>query len=635
MPTSLKNRKTQKSASRLAALLAASALPILAQCSTAETTPPPTSITYDQRTPADEIIYFVLPDRFENADTSNDTGSISGNKLDHGFDASHKGFYHGGDLKGLTARLDYIQNLGATAVWLTPIFKNKAVQGTAGNESSAYHGYWITDFTEIDPHLGTREEFKNFVDAAHARNMKVYMDIITNHTADVIQYEECHGENADEALKASGDCPYRALAEYPYTTKGHFTGEKTNDGFLGDDTKHLTAENFEKLTDPNFAYTVTVPEAEKNVKVPAWLNNSIYYHNRGHTTFQGENSLYGDFAGLDDLMTEHPRVVEGFIDIYSQWIRDFRVDGFRIDTTRHVRPEFWQQLIPALEKTAREEGINNFHIFGEVYEFDAGQLAVFTTRDKLPSVLDFAFQGSVEKFVIKDAPGEELLKLFNADHLYDEKTNNGLHLPTFLGNHDMGRFAGMLQNALPDISDTEKTERMKLAHAILMFSRGVPTIYYGDEQGFVSDGGDQDAREDMFPSQVESYNDNKLIGSNNSTSDDNFNSSHPLYKSIAEMAAIRTQHVALRQGLQTIRLADVEESTFVMSRFSPEDNSEYVIAFNAESTPRTLTFTVDGLSTEWETLTGECPTNSPATGVLSLEIPSFGYTVCKARIGNN
>src|SRR5688572_6213542 len=147
--------------------------------------------SYLDRAPEDEIVYFVLPDRFENGDAANDRGGLSGDRLRTGFDPAHKGFYHGGDLKGLTRRLDYIAGLGATAIWLGPIYRNKPVQGPPGRESAGYHGYWITDFTDVDPHFGTREDLRRLVDAAHARGMKVYLDIITNHSADVIKYREC------------------------------------------------------------------------------------------------------------------------------------------------------------------------------------------------------------------------------------------------------------------------------------------------------------------------------------------------------------------------------------------------------------------------------------------------------------
>src|SRR5262245_14905959 len=133
----------------------------------------------------DEVVYFLLPDRFENADKSNDHGGLEGDRYQTGFDPASKGFYHGGDLKGVLSRLDYIQSLGATAVWLAPVFKNKPVQGAKGEESAGYHGYWVTDFTRVDPHFGTEQDLKALVDAVHARGMKFYMDIITNHTADV------------------------------------------------------------------------------------------------------------------------------------------------------------------------------------------------------------------------------------------------------------------------------------------------------------------------------------------------------------------------------------------------------------------------------------------------------------------
>ncbi|MFX4450844.1 alpha-amylase family glycosyl hydrolase, partial [Acinetobacter baumannii] len=87
--------------------------------------------------------------------------------------------------KGLIRRLDYIKGMGMTALWVGPIFRNKPVQGAPGQDSAGYHGYWITDFTRVDPHFGTNADFKALVDAAHAQGLKVYMDIVANHTADV------------------------------------------------------------------------------------------------------------------------------------------------------------------------------------------------------------------------------------------------------------------------------------------------------------------------------------------------------------------------------------------------------------------------------------------------------------------
>ncbi|MEL6363179.1 MAG: alpha-amylase family glycosyl hydrolase, partial [Pseudomonadota bacterium] len=546
------------------------------------------------RPPEDEIIYFVLPDRFENGDPSNDRGGIDGDRLRHGFDPTNNGFYQGGDLKGLTDRLDYIQGLGATAIWLSPIFENKAVQGPSGSESAGYHGYWITDFLNVDPHLGTRADFKAFVDAAHARGMKVYMDIITNHSADVIKYEECHGPNAPEEYRSTFNCPYRSVGDFPYTTKGDANGQTINEGFLGAGPNHQTSENFGHLTDMTFAYTPFVPEEEKSIKNPSWLNDVRFYHNRGDTTWEGENSRTGDFSGLDDLMTSNPAVVDGFIDIYKQWITDFRVDGFRIDTAKHVNPEFWQAFAPAILDHARSEGIEHFHVFGEVYEFDVAQLAKFTTYDDLPTVLDFAFQGTVRRVVAEDEPARDLERLFEADTVYADGFATAKQLPTFLGNHDMGRFSMFVRDANPELDEDGLQDRIVLGHAMMMFLRGVPTIYYGDEQGFVSDAGDRGARETMFKGQTQDYLDNDLVGTKKTVADENFDRGHPIYKALTNMAKIRTGEPALRGGTQTVRHSDLKDGLIVVSRFDPADSAEIIVAFNADDTPRSIAFPVDG-----------------------------------------
>ncbi|HYN31812.1 MAG TPA: alpha-amylase family glycosyl hydrolase, partial [Ilumatobacteraceae bacterium] len=159
---------------------------------------------------ADEMIYFVMPDRFANGEPSNDHGGdTSGDPIVDGFLPDHKGYYHGGDLAGLTAQLDYLDQLGITAIWITPPFKNDWVQGdgTIGGSSAAYHGYWQVDYTQIDPHFGTNAEMQSFVADAHARGIDVLFDIVPNHTGDVITYAE------DEfTYRSKADFPYRDAA---------------------------------------------------------------------------------------------------------------------------------------------------------------------------------------------------------------------------------------------------------------------------------------------------------------------------------------------------------------------------------------------------------------------------------------
>lgn len=587
-----------------------------------------------ERLPVDEIVYFMLPDRFENGDAGNDTGGFPGGKLDHGFDPTHKGFYQGGDLKGLTSRLDYIEGLGATAIWLGPIFKNKPVQGGPGQESSGYHGYWITDFTRPDPHLGTREELKTFVEAAHDRGMKVYMDIITNHTADVIQYRECHDPGYTGPGKIDDGCIYRSVANYPYTTLGGPDGPEVNQGFLGDAPHVQTDTNFANLTNPNYAYTPYVPSGEETVKTPDWLNDLQYYHNRGETTWSGESSINGDFAGLDDLFTGHPVVVEGMIDIFKDWITEYRIDGFRIDTTRHVNPEFWRAFLPAIKDHAASIGIPHFYQFGEVYDPDPGALARFTTVDGFEQVLDFGFQSALFDVVSGKSNTDRLDRFLRADDVYGPATLKGLTQPTFLGNHDMGRFSGMIKAENPDMSQAELLARTKLGHGLMIFMRGVPVIYSGSEQGFVSDGGDQLAREPLFASRTDVYNDNDLIGTDATTAESNFDRDHPLYRYIAQTAKIRMDHAAFRRGAMETRLFEVGGTdgtgkAFAFSRFDPVTGEEYLVVANAGDAPLTINSRVEPDTTRFISLMGTCPARVATTATVTVDVPAFGLVVCK------
>ena len=572
-----------------------------------------------ERPAAGETVYFLLPDRFENGDPRNDRGGLKGDRLVTGYDPSAKGFYHGGDLKGLTARLDYIKGLGATAIWVGPVFKNKPVQGPKGQESAGYHGYWITDFTRVDPHFGTNADFKALVDAAHARGLKVYMDIIANHTADVIQYRE-----------AAEGYPYRNRADWPYSRKGGATGAAINPGFAGDEDS--TEANFARLTDPAYAYTPYVPKGEEHAKVPEWLNDPAYYHNRGNTTYYGESARFGDFAGLDDLFTENPRVRAGMIAIYAKWIEDFGVDGYRVDTARHVDAGFWQAFIPAMQAAAAKRGRPHFHIFAEVAHesADNGTIAQYTRRDGYPAVLDFAFQSAVRAVLGQGKGTNVLADLFDGDVLYEGGAQAALALPTFLGNHDMGRFSTLVRKDRPGITDKELLDRVALGHVMLMTLRGSPVIYSGDEQGFVGDGNDQDAREDMFASRVASYNDNVLLGTAHTTATPSFDPSHPLYREIAALGALRHGHPALVLGRQVVRSYDDKPGLFSVSRFDPDTGAEYIIAFNTSDRPLHAASVIGTSAVRLEALFGTCPTSVTAPGSVTFDLPPFGSAVCRA-----
>lgn len=577
---------------------------------------------YRARLPQDEVIYFLLPDRFENGDTGNDRGGLAGGPLATGFDPTHKGFYHGGDLKGLIQRLDYIQSLGASALWVGPIFKNKPVQGGPGQQSAGYHGYWITDFTQVDSHLGTNADFDALVKAAHARGMKVYMDIIVNHTADVIQYRECVGQR---------ECPYRSRADYPYQRRLGVAGKPINPGFEGGDVR--TAANFAKLTDPGYAYTPFVPANEQGIKVPSWLNDTLLYHNRGDTTYRNESSTMGDFVGLDDLMTENPRVVAGMIDIFGGWIDRYGIDGFRIDTARHVDPQFWQQFVPAMQARAAARGIPNFHIFGEVsdHEVRPAVLAEHTIVDKLPAVLDFSFRQAVVETVAGTRGTDAFEALFDGDVLYAKGFDTAVTLPTFTGNHDDGRFATFVRKAFPQAGDGELLARVLLSNAMLLTLRGVPTIYSGDEQGFVSDGNDQDAREDMFASKVASYNDNRLLGTTTTTATPHFGTDNPLFGEIAQLARLRRATPALTRGRQQLRARQETPGLLAISRFDPMTGAEVLLAFNTSTAPLTRQVEVGIGAASADTLAGKGCGAVAAPASLTVTLPPLGYAVCALK----
>jgi glycosidase len=516
---------------------------------------------YQQRSFQEEVFYFVLPDRFENGDKSNDLGAKADDKkraLSHGgLDVTHKGMYHGGDLNGLTAKLDYLDNMGVTAVWLTPILRNQAMQdGTSG-----YHGYWILDFTEIDPHLGSNAELKHFIEQAHKRNMKVFFDIITNHTADVIKYKECHGESGNEWLFEEKNCPFKSLAQ---VAKG--------------DT-----------------YTPFIQPGNETLKYPQWLNSTEVYHNQGDSHWAGESALRGDFSGLDDVDTNSEVAEKGMIEIYKAILDEFKPDGFRIDTVKHVNMEFWQAFSPALLNHAHDIGIENFFMFGEVYDFDPASLSRFTKQGKMNSVLDFALQNTLRQAFIDQQGTDVLAKLFAQDHLYqtnhkDLENTNANQLVNFTGNHDMGRFAYFAEQSEHNYSESEKIQRTLLAHALIYFARGVPVIYYGDEQGFVGYGGDQASRQNMMPSKVESYNEANLLATDKTTADDNFDIEHPFYQTFANYAQLYQQYPALRFGKQSTLYAQDKPGVFAIKRAmtSAQSKQELIIIFNSDTKAQSI-----------------------------------------------
>jgi glycosidase len=280
---------------------------------------------------------------------------------------------------------------------------------------------------------------------------------------------------------------------------------------------------------------------------------------------------------------------------------------------------------------ARARGIPNFHIFGEVYEPDPGMLARFTRVDSYPTVLDFAFQSAVTDVVAKGQGTSRLARLFAADPLYAGGEATARQLPTFLGNHDMGRFARFVREANPSADDEEVLKRVILGHAMMFLARGVPVVYYGDEQGFAGDGGDQDAREDMFPSKVAVYNDNRLVGSSATTARSNFDPQSKLYRAIGGLAAIRRADPAIRRGEQAVRAHGDSPGLFALSRRAPSGGGETLVLFNNSTAPIAANVSVDPGSDRWEPVRGRCAPRAAAPGSYRVEVPALDYLVCRTE----
>jgi glycosidase len=528
---------------------------------------------------ASESIYFVMTDRYANGSTANDRGA---GVSTGGFNQRETGFFHGGDFVGLTANLDRIKRLGFTALWLTPPFVQNAVQGN----SAAYHGYWGLDFTDVDPHFGTEAEFAALVAKAHGLGMKVYLDIVVNHTGDVIQYRD-------------GNSFVTGRAKQPF-----------------------------------------IPDGAPRKK-PEWLNDINNYNNRGDASscgWSGKDCIQnGDFFGLDDIKTSNPEVVAGWIDVYADWITRYRIDGFRIDTAKHVDDAFFPAWTPPVLKAAKVAGVDDFAMFGEFYEGSPAALSAYMRRSTLPSALDFASQEAVVGFAARPGLAREVSRWLSQDDLYnrgdqpDGVVRNAYGLVTFGGNHDMGRIGLLVASASLDLGKP-LLDRVKMAHSLLFLSRGAPAVYYGDEVGMMGSDGDKAARQDMFPTAVVEWQQEYRIGGapiGRGSSLTTAAEKHPLSAHVRSLNSLRRSHPALRDGAIIPRLA--AGSVVAWSRIDAPARREYVVAANSAdrsaqvriqtSSPRAAFVTIFG---------GKARVTADSKGFVTVTLPARTSVVLRA-----
>lgn len=558
------------------------------------------SASADSTPPKSEMIYFVMLDRFANGDTANDAGSAgsSAQLYQTGLLKSDSGYYHGGDIKGLSNKIAYIKNLGFTAIWVTPIVRQNTTQGG----SAAYHGYWGLGFDQVDSHLGTMQDWKDFVNAAHAVGLKVILDIVVNHTGDIIKY-------------GTGNYSYESSSTAPY---------KTSTGAVFD-AKAVAGLNTFPTLSPTVSFTKKpyVDNWATNAKSPSWLNNVVNYHNRGDSTWTGESVQWGDFFGLDDLFTESPTVVNGWISVYQNWITNTGIDGFRIDTAKHVNEAFWKAFLPAMRTAAASAGKSDFPMWGEVWDGNVNNTSYWIKNAGYNEVLDFPFQGRALDFVTT-RNSASMASLFNDDDLYITSNTSAHNLGTFLGNHDMGRVGSFIGQS--STNTTTQLNRDRLAHALMFGVRGNPIVYYGDEFG-LRGAGDKEARQDLFATGVTAWRTQARIGGVAIGTKSSFDTTNTLQTTIQSLASVRANNPAFSTGPKVIRIADA--GILVISCLDPSTSIEHVAFFNANSTAASASAALGTATGTWQRLTGSGTVTS-YKNVASFKPAAFGYGFFKA-----
>lgn len=499
----------------------------------------------------DLFIYFLLVDRFD--DNESNTPPYDPTEPASGRDPAAGKVFQGGKLKGITRRLDYIKGLGANAVWLSPIFKNRQ------EFNHTYHGYGIQNFLEVDPRFGTKEDLKELVKAAHEKGMYVILDIIFNHTGDNWAYP--------------GNFPYYFWKEDP----GPFDF------------------GFWREADP-------APGLQEDDAVwPVEFQHPECYKRRGQITDWNDpdQALNGDFLTLKELDINRPDVLDALVKSYKHWICEADIDGFRVDTVKHMESGSTAILCNALREYAKSIGKQNFFIFGEIVDEDriieeyiGRNSRLPGTNERYPSLdaaLDFPLYFVLEEVLKGFGNSQSIRDRYDRFHThYADHGAAGKNFVTFVDNHDQ-----MTRKYRRFMHGNPHTKQAILAMGYLLTSQGIPCIYYGTEQGF-DGGGDHDSyvRECMFGGKW---------GAFDTTGRHFFNPEHAVYQGIAEIARVRSLEPALRYGRQYFREISGNGIDFgypldgkcILAFSRVLDTTEILVVLNLDESPRSEYVTVD------------------------------------------
>ncbi|MBX9851332.1 MAG: alpha-amylase [Cytophagaceae bacterium] len=443
----------------------------------------------------EEFIYFLLVDRFHD---DRDRNPIIKKERSSGFGTPKQlSDFYGGTIKGITKHLDYIKGLGCTALWLSPVFEN---------DENSYHGYAIRNYLNIEPKFGTKEDMIELVEKAHNKDMRVFLDVVLNHSGDTWFYPGGYRYYYHEGI------------QFP------FGGWRSPD-----------------------------------YPLPVELRNPDYYSRKGEIRNWDAipETRDGDFFGLKNFLNDESEkgkeLQEILIKIHSYWIKELDIDGYRLDAVKHMGERAVARFCSRIREYAYSLGKKNFFLFGELVAGDEAcnnyigpntstQIDDKTLYYGLNSVLDFPLYHVLPDVIKGVASAENLIKRY--DVLRKNSLNRGEYgefLVTFLDNHD--QVGGSYKKRF---GYQAKDEQIIAGVGFLLCALGTPCIYYGTEQGFEGHGeGDEYVREAFF--------------NLNNPTENILNKSCAIYKSISLIAALREKCPALKFGRMYIR--EISEST--------------------------------------------------------------------------